>query len=365
MRLPYSLAAALCFITCLSAFLLGLGQEDFVLPVLMFIAAAASMYVTDLRRWIQLGDWTVNVLILLILGLTLQDAVLHIFNYQNEDLAVAIARTLVFVEMVLLFREKAPRFCWQILLISLLQVLVASAMQQGLLFGLLLIVYTFACVFAFVLILLLQENRYYRSHSFVDTFVGSLKDEISARQDHGRLVRIALVTLLTGPLSLIFSYSSEKDKKEKNGLNRTGWDLLRSFFAVFPKDDVVGIGRWESVPVAENFTEHNAAIPIPEIQDENPNSGKTRWYEDIWDNAAENPSSGEFEADKYRWASAPNMKAILSSQTASQTSKPSPVKPRFPLLVQRPAFSAGTLQRKVQIGSSTELFRHLAFGTFI
>ncbi len=69
----------------------------------MLPVALLSLYVTDFRRIIRLGDWTVNALVLCIVFITLGD----LLRNRGEDLAFAIARVLVFVEMVLLFREKS------------------------------------------------------------------------------------------------------------------------------------------------------------------------------------------------------------------------------------------------------------------
>ncbi|MGL4594487.1 MAG: DUF4129 domain-containing transglutaminase family protein [Thermoguttaceae bacterium] len=228
--MKHSLQTALILdlMTCLSALMLGLGQNDFLLPVFMLIAAATSFYWADRRRVIQLGDWTVNGFVLLIVLFTFGD----VLRNQHEDLAFAIARVLVFVEMVLLFREKSPRFCWQILLISLLQVVVATVMQQSPFFFVLLIGYIFASFAAFVLIFLQKEHEYYRNNSFVETFWHSLRSEFSVRQDRRRLARLALLTLLTGPLALLFSFSApnsdETDESAENNRDENSFDGKKS-----------------------------------------------------------------------------------------------------------------------------------------
>lgn len=353
MRLSYSIAITLAFITCLSSFMLGLGQNDFVLPLLMTTAAGASLYLTDFRRWIRLGDWTVNVLVLAIVFLTIGDIVRN----QGEDLAFSIARVLVFVEMVLLFREKDPRFCWQILLISLLQVVVATVMQQSLLFGFLLIVYVFAGLCVFVLVFLQKENSYYRRHSFVHSFFDSLKAEIAARQDRGRLVRIALITLVTGPLSLVFSFSPsrEDDRNDKNKRDDSSdrWKLLRSFFAVFPKDDPTS-KSWEQID----------ALPADREKSRTP-----AWYETLWDDdsrqsdqdkTVKTPDDEQARlADRLVPVPVSVKRGRAERKDASTLHRTS----RFPLMSERPAFSAGTMQANGLEGGRGELFRHLIRGT--
>jgi hypothetical protein len=327
MRSSYGIAIALGLITCLSSFMLGLGQNESILPVLMFIAAVASFYFTDYRRIIRLGDWTVNVLVLIIVFCTFGE----IIRNWGEDLAFSIARVLVFVEMVLLFREKATRFCWQILLISLLQVVVATVMQQSILFAFLLIVYVFIGLCAFVLIFLQKENQYFRSHSFVGTFFDTLRAEIAERQDHGKLVRIALITLITGPLSVVFSFSNSKpnqlssDSKENDDRKTSPREILRSLFAVFPPEQNTNnrSGIWETIsePVAEQ-----KQVPVkPE----------------------------------------PPKKFVPVPESVSRSSrrKKNAERKRFPLLAEHPCFSGGTMNTNVLEHGRRELLGHLLCGT--
>ena len=330
MRLNYSIAVMLGFITCLSSFMLGLGQKDYMLPVLMTVAAVASFILTDYRRVIRLGDWTVNVLVLIIVFLTLGEMIKN----RGEDLAFSIARVLVFVEMVLLFREKDPRFCWQILLISLLQVVVATVFQQSLLFGVLLLIYVFAGLCAFVLIFLQRENRYFRRHSFVGTFFDALKSEIAERHDRGKLVRIALVTMITGPLSLVFSFSNTQRRPWETLTDgkSTPRDILRSLFAVFPNDQDGTKNNWQTVD------------------------------ETVVSKAVEEETERSAEAVLSRKKLAPvpdgGSRPFRRQESVEET-----VGRRFPLLNQRPGFSAGTMVHEGLEGGQGELFRHLVRGT--
>jgi transglutaminase-like putative cysteine protease len=333
MRPSYGIAITLGLITCLSAFMLGLGQHESVLPILMFIAAVASFYLTDYRRIIRLGDWTVNVLVLIIVFCTFGE----IIRNWGEDLAFSIARVLVFVEMVLLFREKATRFCWQILLISLLQVVVATVMQQSILFAFLLIVYVFIGLCAFVLIFLQRENQYFRSHSFIGTFFDTLRAEIAERQDHGKLVRIALITLITGPLSIVFSFSNSKNHQSptdspKNKENKENEDrktspreILRSLFAVFPPEQNTSnrSGIWETISEPAPEQKHLSVKP-------------------------DTPKE---------------LVPVPESVSRSSRRKKNAGRKRFPLLAESPGFSGGTMNTNILENGRRELLTHLFRGT--
>ncbi|MDR0327370.1 MAG: transglutaminase domain-containing protein [Planctomycetaceae bacterium] len=309
MPLRLSLAVTLGLLTFLSSLMLGLGQGDAALPVLMGIAAVTSFILTDYRRIIQLGDWTVNVFVVCIFCFNVVDVLQH----RGEDLSWSIARVLVFVQIVLLFREKETRFCWIILLISLLQVVSSTVFHQSILFAVLLFLYVFVGLCAFVLLFLQQEHRYFRQHSFVKTFVESIKAEMSERQDRRKLARIALMTLLMGPLSLVLSFGKKKDDRKTSDQKTRTQEILRSLFLIFPtEEDLAQKERWErieDVPGSENQSFHT----IP---------GR--------------------------------------SHTVTASGTPN----RFPLLSERPSFSAGTQNPRPWNGNWRELFVHLTRGTF-
>jgi len=310
MFLRLSLAFALGLLSFLSSLMLGLGQGDASLPVLMGIGAVTSFFLTDYRRVIQLGDWTVNVVVIFVVCFN----VLDVLSHRGEDLAWSIARVLVFVQVVLFFREKDARFSWLILLISLLQVVVASIFQQNIVFALLLLAYVFVGLCAFVLLFFQQEHRYFRQHSFVKTFVETIKAEMAERQDRRKLARLALLTLLLGPLSLIVSSSKKKAGQETTHEKSQTQERLRSLFLIFPTEEYLAQQeRWERI---DEF-------------DENVNTG--------------------------------NVHSVALPATTTSSTNPAL---RFPLLTERPRFSAGTRNPRAWSGNWRELFSHLTIGTF-
>jgi len=312
MPLHLALAAALGCLSFLSTLMLGLGQGDAALPVLMGIAVVISFILTDHRRVIQLGDWTVNAFAILIVCFN----IVEVLHHRGEFLAWSIARVLVFVQIVLLFREKETRFCWQILLISLLQVVVATVFHQSILFGVLL-VYIFVGLCAFILLFLQQEHRYFRRHSFVKTLVESIKAEMSERHDRGRLVRLALITLLMGPLTLVLSFGKKKSEQESTDQEGQRKKILRELFLIFPtEEDLAQKEHWESV-------------------------------EDVPTDVTPALVESSFHA-------VPNRSDIVV---------PSFTFNRFPLLTERPSFSAGTRNPRPWNGNWRELFMHLTIGT--
>ena len=294
--------------------MLGLGQSDASLPVLMGMAAVTSCILTDYKRIIQLGDWTVNVFVICIFCFNVFD----VWQHRGEDLAWSIARVLVFVQIVLLFREKETRFCWQILLISLLQAVVSTVFQQSIAFGTLLLLYVFVGLGAFILLFLQYEHRYFRQHSFVRTFSESVKAEMAERQDRRRLFRLALLTLLMGPLSLLLSFGKKKTEQTVTDQKNRTQEMLRSLFLIFPtEEDLAHKERWERV-------------------------------EDTLANESQSLAEPAFHVVPQRANGAGSSFAYK----------------RFPLLTERPRFSAGTQNPQPWGGNWRELLVHLTWGTF-
>ena len=241
MRLQFGIAFNLAFIACLSSFMLGLGSSPHFSTVLVFLAAASSLYLTDISKKVQLSHFMSNALILLIVF----GSIGGILQFRTVDLAIGIARLLQLVQIVVLFQEKNPRNRWHILMISLLQVIVATAFQQSLSFGLLLLVYVFANLCALTLIFLHDENAYFKRHSFVRGAFQLQSAELRQKQDWKRLVKIAMATFAVGPLSLILSYRDNEDDGDVSRLrhspNKPQDAKFRQTFVAKNKSDI----RWE------------------------------------------------------------------------------------------------------------------------
>lgn len=138
----------------LGTLLLGMGQRTASLPLWMLLAAIASVWLTDATGWFRLNRAVVNLAAL---------AAFCVFVWQVSELRgvvriLAIGNLLVYLQIILLFQQKEIRTYWQLVLLSLLQVVVAAAFQQKALFGVLLVVYLFVGLSALVLIFLHRER---------------------------------------------------------------------------------------------------------------------------------------------------------------------------------------------------------------
>ncbi len=323
MRLQYGIAFNLVFIVCLSAFMLGMGTTNFFLPVLVFCAAAASLYFADIKGTIRLNRWTSNALILLIVFLS--------FGYlswnRTEDLALGIARLLQLVQIVVLFQEKNYRNRWHLLLISFLQIVVASAFQQSLVFGLLLLVYVFANMSALTLMFLHEENAYFKQHSFARSLGFFQWSEFRERQSLTRLLKIILATFVVGPLSLILFYR-ESDSRTGKGKNKNRpHDAKQRILAAFsPLSESVSGSHWETAAV---FDEKN-------------DTG-------LWEDRRDTEESNSFSESVL---SAEMFREYPAKSRATKSLK-------WPSLFSPAVFSGGTNRQTGLIGGQRELFFRL------
>ncbi len=137
----------------LGALMLGMGERSMTLPAVVGIVALASIFVTDQWGWFRLNRMVANAVAILA---TVASVVLFISATSEEQLTT-IANLLVYLQIVLLLQKKNVRLYWQLLVLSGLEVVVATALDSSLLFGALLVVYLFVALAALGLIFVLCE----------------------------------------------------------------------------------------------------------------------------------------------------------------------------------------------------------------
>ncbi|MDR1385083.1 MAG: hypothetical protein LBJ67_14715 [Planctomycetaceae bacterium] len=162
MKLEQYIALHLAFIVWLSSFMLGMEQDDYFFPVITLVGAVIALWCADFKKVFQMGAVLSNILIVLIVAASLG----RLAQLAGTPLAVAIVRVLVFVQMVLLFRPKESRTCWNIMSVSFLEVIVASVFTQTVIFGLLMFLYLFAGLTVVTLMHLNNDRRYFQRHVF-------------------------------------------------------------------------------------------------------------------------------------------------------------------------------------------------------
>jgi transglutaminase-like putative cysteine protease len=85
-------------------------------------------------------------------------SVIDFYQLGRERQLLAIAYLLIYLQIVLMYQQKDVRVYWQLFMLSLLQVVVASALNFGVLFGVLLVGYMFAALFALTVFFFYRET---------------------------------------------------------------------------------------------------------------------------------------------------------------------------------------------------------------
>ena len=183
----------------LSALLVGMGKDSPVLPLVTALAAAAAIWLSDVKGRFSLSPATVNTLLVLIAAVTIWKFVL---SRRAADLLV-FADAFCYLQIVLLFEKKTLRTWWDLIWLSLVQVLLSAQLREGPLFGLVLVAYLFFGLSALTLMLLYRERASRISGDGAGRGVALAQ---RTGVDWPRLGKTALVTLAVGPLSLFFRF---------------------------------------------------------------------------------------------------------------------------------------------------------------
>jgi protein-glutamine gamma-glutamyltransferase len=133
---------------------LGWGQESYVLPLLLTIAAVVSLAPLTYSRYLRLNRLVANFAALVAVSWSLR----NFLELRADQQLLAIADMLIYLQIVLLFQDKSNRVYWQLLVLSVLQVVVAAALNLGPAFAMLLAVYMSTAISTLVLLCVHSER---------------------------------------------------------------------------------------------------------------------------------------------------------------------------------------------------------------
>ncbi len=131
----------------LSGLLIGLSHDNRPLLWTAIAGAVVSFLLVDYLRLFHLSGWLANIASILILLYAMRDFV----GGDSAVKLISVAKLLVYLQCVLVFQEKTPRLYWQILVLSLLQVVVAAIFNLNFEGGLLFISYFAAAMVAMIM----------------------------------------------------------------------------------------------------------------------------------------------------------------------------------------------------------------------
>src|SRR5258708_3131797 len=154
MSLERRLQIDLAIMTSLGSLLLAVAEQEPRLAVLACVVSASSVYFADVKGWIVLTSFWSNVAGVAALGLTL----LHWHSLDSELLFIALANFLTYLQCILHYRAKVQHVYGMLMLLSFLQMAVASVLALTLLFGCVLIVYLWALLRTFAIFSIFRER---------------------------------------------------------------------------------------------------------------------------------------------------------------------------------------------------------------
>ena len=161
MKVDRLLQISVASMAALATMLLGMGQANAVLPTVAIFTAVTSVVFTDHLGWFRLHRQLANVVALVAVTF----AVFDFFSNDPEHQLLSIANLLIYLQLILLFQEKHERIYWHLAVLSLLQVVVAGALNLGFEFGVLLLCYMFMGITFLVLMLIYRDIGAFAPHA--------------------------------------------------------------------------------------------------------------------------------------------------------------------------------------------------------
>lgn len=146
------ITSALC--VAMGTILLGMGEHDLRMAVLAIFGAMLAVWLTDVLGIFRLNRWVASVIAFVASLIAFRKA----FPLNSVSSIIEITNLLVYLELILLFQKKNHRVYWQLLVLSLLQVVVSTLLTQGAQFGLMMIIYMFVAILDLALLNLYTES---------------------------------------------------------------------------------------------------------------------------------------------------------------------------------------------------------------
>ena len=129
--------STLVVLVLISSLLLGMSMESMRMIAIGSAGAALGYLVTDWFKFFSIKGVLANIASIVILFLAMK----NFFYEDGMGKLISVANLLVYLQTVLMFQEKTPRLIWQILVLSLLQVVVAAIFSLNFEAGLLFFLY--------------------------------------------------------------------------------------------------------------------------------------------------------------------------------------------------------------------------------
>jgi len=155
LRVEHLTRITISAVILLATLLLGIGERTPYLFAAAVAVVAISAYVTDFKGSFRLSQPLADCAALAVVA----TAAVTALRGERQDQIFVVAHLQSYLQFVLLFQPKTPRIYWQLALLSLGQVAIASTLVLGPLFAFMLLAYVILGVFTFALLLMQVEVR--------------------------------------------------------------------------------------------------------------------------------------------------------------------------------------------------------------
>lgn len=234
-RISTTLQILVIVTIALSGLLLGMSQGDFE-PLLIALSAALVAWVSvDVFRWFSLPQWLANLVAVIVTVVTVAS-----FFFLGDSIRqlLGVGKLLVYLQSILLFQKKSARVYWQVLVLSLLQIVVGAVFNLGFEGGVLFITYLLVAGVTMLFLHLYQQQELVSGK-------GLHAARLAARRDP----RYRLITVS----------SSDEDGSKRRILRR----MARHYLVMGGGTFLFGIALFYFLPRENSTWSGPAEVPMP------------------------------------------------------------------------------------------------------
>lgn len=153
MDLQKLLSVMMATLAALGTLLLAMGQPGPWAALVLWMAVVVSLAVNDFSGRFRLSRNVACFLGIVVLVVLAPNS----FRYDGEARLLALVDLLTYLQVIFLFQQKDERVYWWQAVMSLLQVVVAAGLNQGVAFGAILVVYMLVGMVGLTLLILYSE----------------------------------------------------------------------------------------------------------------------------------------------------------------------------------------------------------------
>lgn len=203
--------------------MLAISINHLYLIPLALVVTIGAFSLTDALEWVSIEGWVANVASLGILAWS-------VFEFYPADSAgklIAVGKLLVCLQAVLLFQKKSPRLIWQIMVLSLLQVVITTIFSVQFEGGVLFVIF-----FAISGVTLVLQNRFTIEHTIENRNQAATESRTKIESERSFSERLAFWRFDMKPQPTVTSLESLKQFSVRSLAVLPGVAMIALMFTV-------------------------------------------------------------------------------------------------------------------------------------